>query len=238
MFENDLGDALQARAFDTLRMFCQRLVELDEDAERGDPVAVFKQLLEEVDYQAWLFDNNDEAQAERKWENIEELLGWMESISADLPESSGSEDSGHLSQIVSQIILRDILDREAQDKEQDQVHLMTLHAAKGLEFNYVCIVGLEEEILPHRASADERGIEEERRLFYVGITRAMRNLTLSFAAKRRRYGETVQCEPSRFLQELPQDELLWEGRGSELSPEQQRSNKQAHLANMRSMLGG
>jgi len=114
---------------------------------------------------------------------------------------------------------------------------MTLHAAKGLEFSYVTIVGLEENILPHRVSIDEEGIEEERRLFYVGITRAMKNLTLSLAAKRRRFGETVQCESSRFLQELPQDELIWEGKGSEFSGEQQRTNKKAHLANMRSMLG-
>jgi len=114
---------------------------------------------------------------------------------------------------------------------------MTLHAAKGLEFNYVCIVGLEEEILPHRVSIDEQGIEEERRLFYVGITRAMKNLTLSYANKRRRFGETISCEPSRFLQELPQEELIWEGKGEETSPEQQQMNKKAHLANMRAMLG-
>ena len=117
------------------------------------------------------------------------------------------------------------------------MHLMTLHAAKGLEFNYVSIVGLEEDILPHRASIDEQAIEEERRLLYVGITRAMKNLTLSFAAKRRRYGETIQCEPSRFLEELPQEELIWEGRGNQASPEQQQMTKKAHLASMRSMLG-
>ncbi len=238
VFENELRDVLKPKAFDTLRQFCQRLVELAEDAERGEPVEVFKQLLNELGYQDWLFDNNDEAPAERKWENIEELLGWMESIGDDLPEQGADGGAGRLSQIVSQIILRDILDRQAKDKEQDQVSLMTLHAAKGLEFNYVSIVGLEEGILPHRVSIDEQGIEEERRLFYVGITRAMKNLTLSLAAKRRRYGETVQCEPSRFLEELPQDELIWEGKGSELSGEQQRTNKQAHLANMRSMLGG
>ncbi len=238
VFENELRDVVKPKAFDTLRRFCQRLVELSEDAERGEAVEVFRQLLDELTYQDWLFDNNEEAQAERKWENIEELLGWMKSIVDDLPEQSADADTGRLSQVVSQIILRDILDRQAQDKEQDQVSLMTLHAAKGLEFNYVTIVGLEEDILPHRVSIDEQGIEEERRLFYVGITRAMKNLTLSFAAKRRRYGETVQCEPSRFLEELPQDELIWEGRGKEVSAEKQQMNKKAQLANMRSMLGG
>ncbi len=238
VFENELRDVLKPKPHNTLVHFCQRLVELSEDAERGDPVEVFKQLLDELGYQDWLFDNNDEPAAERKWDNIEELLGWMESIGDDLPEQGDEAASGRLSQIVSQIILRDILDRQASEKEQDQVSLMTLHAAKGLEFNYVSIVGLEEGILPHRVSIDEQGIEEERRLFYVGITRAMKNLTLSLAAKRRRYGETVQCEPSRFLEELPQDELIWEGKGSEMSADQSRTNKSAHLANMRSMLGG
>lgn len=236
VFDNDLRDVIKARAFDTVRYFCQRLVELGEDAERGEPATVFKQLLEEIAYQDWLFDNADEPQAQRKWENVSELLGWLETLGEELPEGSEEAGKGNLSQVVSQIILRDILDRQAQDKEQDQVSLMTLHASKGLEFNYVAIVGLEEEILPHRTSIEEDSIEEERRLFYVGITRAMKNLTLSFAAKRRRYGETIQCEPSRFLEELPKDELLWEGGQSQASPEQQQMNKQAHLAAMRSML--
>jgi ATP-dependent DNA helicase Rep len=237
VFETGLRDVIKHKAFDTLRYYCQRLVELAEDAERGEPVEVFKNLLTEFAYQDWIIDNNDQAQAERKWENIEELLGWMESMGEDLPEPGADDYSGRLSQVVNQIILRDVLDRQEQDKEQNQVHLMTLHAAKGLEFNYVSIVGLEEDILPHRASIDERGIEEERRLLYVGITRAMKNLTLSFAVKRRRYGETIQCEPSRFLEELPQEELIWEGRGNQASPEQQQMTKKAHLASMRSMLG-
>ncbi len=237
VFEAALSEVLKPKPLATLRHFCQRLVELDENAERGDPVVVFRQLLQEIDYQGWVFDNNDEAQAERKWENIEELLGWMESIDQHNSDESPGEGAGHLSQIVSQIILRDILERQSQEAELDQVSLMTLHASKGLEFNYVCIVGLEEEILPHRVSIDEQGIEEERRLFYVGITRAMKNLTLSYASKRRRYGETIQCEPSRFLQELPQEELIWEGKGVEVSPEQSENNRKAHLANMRAMLG-
>ncbi len=193
-------------------------------------------MLDEIGYQAWLFDSEDEAKAERKWENIEELLGWLEVLSDDAHDAPTSDKPGHLTRVVSQIILRDILDRQAQDKEQDQVHLMTLHAAKGLEFDYVCIVGLEEEILPHRTSILEDSIEEERRLLYVGITRAMKNLSLSFAAKRRRYGETISCEPSRFLKELPAEELIWEGKGAQTSPEQLEMSKKAHMASMREML--
>ena len=238
VFEGALSDVIKPKAYVSMRAFCERMVEIAEDAERAEPATAFKQLLSELAYQDWLFDNVDEAQAQRKWENIEELLGWLSSLSDELPERSAEDDKGRLSEVVSQIILRDILDRQAKDKEQDQVHLMTLHAAKGLEFNYVCIVGLEEEILPHRNSILEDGIEEERRLFYVGITRAKKNLTLSYAAKRRRYGETIQCDPSRFLSELPKDELIWDQKGQEASPAQQEMNKKAHLASMRSMLGG
>src|SRR3546814_18200978 len=89
--------------------------------------------------------------------------------------------------------------------------MMTLHASKGLEFPYVFILGMEEEILPHRSSIEADTIEEERRLAYVGITRAKRNLALTFAAKRKQYGEVIDCTPSRFLDELPPEDLVWEG---------------------------
>ncbi len=236
VFDHHLNEVIQPKALQTLRVLCQRLVELAENAERGDPAEVFGQLLKDIDYQAWVFENADEAQAERKWENVEALLDWLSAINDELPESEALQNTGRLSEVVSQIMLRDILERQEKDKVLDQVHLMTLHAAKGLEFNYVAIVGLEEEILPHRNSITEQAIEEERRLFYVGITRAMKFLSLTYAAKRSRYGETMPCEPSRFLAELPQEELAWEGQGIESSPEQQQINKQAHLASMRSML--
>jgi ATP-dependent DNA helicase Rep len=90
---------------------------------------------------------------------------------------------------------------------------MTLHAAKGLEFPHVYIIGMEEKLLPHRASIEEDNIEEERRLAYVGITRAQQTLSMTMALKRRQFGETINCEPSRFIAELPQDDLQWQGGG-------------------------
>ena len=86
-------------------------------------------------------------------------------------------------------------------------------------------------------SIDEGNLEEERRLAYVGITRAQHNLTLSYTRIRKRYGEKVECEVSRFVDELPQDDLVREGGGEEACPEQQKQRGQAHLANLKELLG-
>ncbi len=91
------------------------------------------------------------------------------------------------------------------------MRLSTLHAAKGLEFPHVFLVGLEEGLLPHRESVANGNVDEERRLMYVGITRAQKSLHLSYCRKRKRAGETVECQPSRFLAELAQDDLRWAG---------------------------
>ena len=97
------------------------------------------------------------------------------------------------------------------------------------------IIGFEEEILPHRSSIEADTIEEERRLAYVGITRAKRNLALTYAAKRKQYGEVIDCSPSRFLDELPQEDLVWEGL-EEAPVEVKTARGNDALANMRAML--
>jgi ATP-dependent DNA helicase Rep len=137
---------------------------------------------------------------------------------------------------VARISLLGMLD-SADDSSGDQVMLMTLHAAKGLEFPHVFIVGMEEGLLPHRVSMEEEGIEEERRLAYVGITRARKSLTFSLAKKRKRYGETNTCDPSRFLAELPAEDLQWEGGDQPADPEEKQGRADAHLANLRGLLG-
>ena len=101
----------------------------------------------------------------------------------------------------------------------------------------VFVVGLEEGLLPHRSSIDEDNIEEERRLFYVAITRAQRGLTLSIARERQRYGETLECEPSRFLEELPRDDLDWQVLGRKVSTEEKMSQGNAALDQIRAILG-
>ena len=115
---------------------------------------------------------------------------------------------------------------------------MTLHAAKGLEFRQVYLVGCEEEVLPHRNCLhDEDALAEERRLTYVGITRAKQRLVLSYPKKRRKAGEIAACEPSRFLDELPQDDLKWLGREPAATNEERLATGKAQLASLRDMLG-
>ncbi|WP_445939071.1 3'-5' exonuclease, partial [Pseudomonas sp.] len=126
-------------------------------------------------------------------------------------------------------------DTQAAENE-DSVQLMTLHSAKGLEFPQVFLVGMEEGLFPHKMSLEEPGrLEEERRLAYVGITRAKRNLTMTFAAKRKQYGEIIDCSPSRFLDELPPEDLVWEGL-EDAAPEVKAATGNSALANMRAML--
>lgn len=200
-----------------------------ESAEEN-PATIVKELVADIDYERWLTDTSkDEADATRRMDNVNELVGWLDRLATKDPEAD-------LSTLVAKLALLDTLDRDTDENNENKVHLMTLHASKGLEFPHVFLVGVEEEILPHRNSIEEDNIEEERRLAYVGITRARKTLTISFATKRKRYGEVIQCEPSRFLEELPQELLQWSGAGIELPEEEKKARGKASLADLKSLL--
>lgn len=131
------------------------------------------------------------------------------------------------------MILIDRLDGQDADEEQG-VQLMTLHAAKGLEFPCVYLVSMEEGMLPHRVSIETDQIEEERRLAYVGITRAKQVLTMSLARQRRSAGVAQITTASRFLQELPADHLEWHGKDHR-DPTKSKALAQSHLATLKAI---
>jgi len=228
--ELGLQSLLNDRPRQRVEAFASLIEHHTREAEHA-PVAAVRRLIEELQYQDWIRENaSSDAVAEQRMENVNDLIDWLGAL------QKGELQEKTLSEMVAHLTLMDLLERQNEESDQDQVHLMTLHAAKGLEFPHVFLVGMEEELLPHRTSIEEENIEEERRLAYVGITRAQHSLTLTYAAKRKRYGELVPCEPSRFLQELPEEDIRWEGRGGELSKEEKQERGSAHLANLKSLL--
>jgi ATP-dependent DNA helicase Rep len=229
--ELGLSSVLSGRPLDRLREFARWIAQHVRIADREGTVEAMRSLLRDIDYDDWLREQSGSPKtADRRAENVEELIDWVGRL-------QGDDRDATLAEIVQRLTLQDVLDRQEDETGGDRVHLMTLHSAKGLEFPNVYLAGVEEELLPHRSSIEADTIEEERRLAYVGITRAQRTLMLTFAAKRRRFGEQVSCEPSRFLAELPADDLQWEGRDAVGDREAQRQRGRESLAGLRAMLG-
>ncbi|MBV5310277.1 UvrD-helicase domain-containing protein [Chromatium okenii] len=195
-----------------------------------DPIEAMNALIHKIDYKLWLREiASTQKVADRRFENVNDLLRWLKKL------HDGEYKNKTLAEMVAHLMLLDALDRQDDADAGDRIHLMTLHAAKGLEFPHVFLVGMEEDLLPHRVSIDDDSIEEERRLAYVGITRARRALTFTFARKRKRYGKWEPSTPSRFLTELPREQLEWDGDCAR-SPEQSRTLALSHLRNLREML--
>jgi ATP-dependent DNA helicase Rep len=226
-----LQQHMAEKAQKNLQQFAHWLDNLSRFAHQSHPVKAVERLIVDIDYDAWLMQTSDnEKQAEKRIENVNELLEWLKRLYDEEPESS-------LEDLVGKMILMDILERNAEESEGNHVSMMTMHSAKGLEFPYVYIVGMEEELLPHRNSIEEDNIEEERRLCYVGITRAQKELTFSLTAKRKRYGEIIDCEPSRFLAELPEEDLQWIEGKQQLQGEERKHYGRSSIANIRELLG-
>ena len=213
-----------------LKQFEHWLSGIMDLAQTETPIKVIDRVLEEIEYQDWITKQSaSPEQAEMRWRNVEDLLKWVRNIAEKDPEKT-------LVDVVSAISLMGILEKNEEDTNSNVVSLMTLHAAKGLEFPHVTIVGMEEEILPHRTSIEDDMVEEERRVFYVGITRAKRELILSYANQRKRYGEELDCKPSRFLDELDEQHIVWEEKIAN-DPERREEVGHAHLSAMRALLG-
>lgn len=191
---------------------------------------VLKDLLKDIEYEEYLYTQHPTPEKVRRcMDNVWDLLEWLNKIINSKPGLTVSDG-------VNKLILFDILDN-SENENKDAINLMTLHAAKGLEFPYVYLTGVEENILPHHVSIENESIEEERRLTYVGITRAQKNLTLTLS-KRRKQGSSLQATtPSRFLDELPKDSLEWYGLKNTENPELSKKIASLHLAGLKSILG-
>ncbi|MFV2060744.1 MAG: DNA helicase Rep [Gammaproteobacteria bacterium] len=239
-FEMGLEQSLSPKACERLRRFAEWVISIADLAESETGMNAVNKLLEDINYETYLLDNSkDETDAKRRYDNVLDLVNWLHRLAkkTENEDDDVTNDTGaKLIDLVNKLTLIDILDSDDDNNDQDQVRLMTLHAAKGLEFPHVFLVGVEEEILPHRTSIEEDNIEEERRLAYVGITRAQKTLIISVASYRKRYGEIIECIPSRFLEELPEDDLEWQGKASEQDPETRIERGLAHLENLRGML--
>ncbi len=222
------------RAYTRLQDFHQWLQDSARNILDGDdPLNAIKQMLADIQYQDYLLDQSATPQAaERRMESVNSFLSSVQR----LWEKADNEEDRDIAAVIRKLVLLDLLEQQAEEDDSDKVQLMTLHAAKGLEFPHVYLVGMEEELLPHRNSIEAGTIEEERRLMYVGITRAKQTLTLSYASRRKQGGEVLPTTPSRFLDELPADDLEWLGKESSSSPEKKQALAKAHMTNLRALL--
>ncbi|MGQ1621288.1 DNA helicase Rep [Acinetobacter baumannii] len=213
---------------DFISTFTRELLEDDE------PVPKVRQMMNEAGYIDYIREQSaTPAQEKSKLDNIENLFSSIQ----NLINRAEDIDEKNIESVIRKLVLLDMLEQQQEEEDTDKVNLLTLHAAKGLEFPYVYIMGLEEELLPHKNSIAAETIEEERRLMYVGITRARQGLTLTLAEQRKNGGQMKQMTPSRFLDELPQDELEWLGRKKKIAANvDPKEQAQQYLANLKALL--
>ena len=218
----DFGN-ISGRQGGELQRFCDWMQATGQAASGMDVHALLTQLLDDLEFEDWLRASTaDKNRAERRIKNVHELRDWMQRL---------ADDGKTLEKAVHHFGLLDMLDKADGSADDDVVQLATLHASKGLEFPHVTIVGCYQGSLPHDNAED---VEEERRLFYVGITRAQQSLLLTAPQRVRRGGETAVTRPSRFLDELPEGDL--ERADTRRSPAERRAQSQSKVRDLRALL--
>lgn len=211
--EIGLQSHIPEKNLERLVRFSHWLKQVAINCTTNDPIAGVREMIDDIDYVGWMHQNSTSSKAAEK--RIENVFYLVESLQKSLDKTADDDedDEKRIQDAIAKLVLRDLLERQEEEDESDQVQLMTLHASKGLEFPHVFMVGMEEDLLPHRNSIDDNNIEEERRLTYVGITRAQKTLTMTLAGKRKQFGEHSETTPSRFLDELPAEDVEREGFG-------------------------
>ena len=191
--------ALNAKNREAVQQFVYLMQDYQARAAVDDAGKVVQALLQDIGYEAYLTGAEESGKAaEIRWKNVQDLAGWL--------AKKGEEGEKNLIELTQTIALMTLLEGR-DDGEVDAVKMSTLHASKGLEYPFVYLVGCEEGLFPHADSVEAGALEEERRLMYVGITRAKQQLTLTHCIKRKRQGTFVFPEPSRFIGEMPQGDL-------------------------------
>ncbi|MBS0307345.1 MAG: UvrD-helicase domain-containing protein [Proteobacteria bacterium] len=234
VFKGGIESKLAERQLVPLRDFCNFINQLEARAsKRGeDAGALLDEMMKEIHYEAYLYDAFDERQAQNKWQNVLDFTTWLKEKGKGGKDGADPEKS--LLELTQMVALMTML--EGRDQEPDAVRMSTLHASKGLEYPHVFLVGVEEGILPHKGDPDApvetlaARIEEERRLMYVGITRAQRSLHITWCKKRKRARDTVHCDVSRFIKEMKLDE------GDAVPTEDEIITPQNRLANLKALL--
>ncbi|WP_395339108.1 DNA helicase Rep [Ningiella sp. W23] len=232
MCHQSLSTVLADKSYQSVQAFVRLVVQTEDNIKRAEPVVVLRDFVKILGIEEWLFSQSASPKAaEMAMANVSTLFSWVN----DMLKGDALEAPMSLSEIVQRLCLRDMMERSEDDNDADQVQLMTLHASKGLEFPYVFLVGMEEGLLPHQSSIDEENIDEERRLAYVGLTRAQERLFFSIARERRQMGEIIEPEPSRFLYELPHDDVEWEWQKKQDNPEQRKQKAEKGIANLKNL---
>ncbi|WP_295954471.1 ATP-dependent helicase [Rhodoferax sp.] len=224
LFTASLGALLPAKALDGLHEFGRYVTDLEYQARRTigaeDSLAFMLQWLKDIDYEKHLYDGEDsEKVAAARWTNVLEFCDWMAArAGGQMDEDSGTttlRETKSLLEVAQTIALLSTINQR--EKDADVVTLSTLHASKGLEWPHVMLAGVTEGMLPFKLDDDEgrqqvvsdditQRLQEERRLMYVGITRAQRSLAVSWTKKKKKGRETVAAQPSRFIKEMGLDQ--------------------------------
>jgi ATP-dependent DNA helicase Rep len=213
-FLNMLEQTVSSQALHNLREFVEFINQLSDDAKTQPANILLDQMMQYIQYEPYLYEHYDEKMAANKWDSVNEFINWLKqkgthinNIDAgdqafDTQDGLSNMHTKNLFELTQMISLMSVLEGQ-NNKQSNAIQLSTLHAAKGLEFGHVYLIGAEEGILPFsNGEGKQSDIEEERRLMYVGVTRAKRSLHISWCKQRKKNGEKIRIEPSRFLKEM------------------------------------
>jgi DNA helicase-2/ATP-dependent DNA helicase PcrA len=221
---------IQERAGEALDVLFEALDELPEKiitpngVEGDSPGRRLLKFLDDIKYREHIRAlHKDSESFEKRWMVLEVLARVLDSY---LAREEGGATIATLSKFLDSMELRDADNEESEDANK-KIQLLTLHACKGLEFDAVCLIGCEEDLLPHRTLGED--VSEERRLFYVGVTRARKHLILSAAKVRRRFGRLAPVTLSRFIQEIPEGMIRRYDDGARPLAKAERANRLGDL---------